>query len=130
MRSKSPGKLILVAECARRKIAQSGSVKQLLHRLQKSDEKMQREKGLKTSDKQHKTDKNMEGIHKNKYKTRISSFSMPLTCSAKEYVQVHCNGDLSKAQPQWVHATKVRLMIPDMRGSKVGPNLRWVMYKE
>ena len=64
-------------------------------------------------------------------KSPNSSPQKPLHMSAKEYVDKFCDGDLNKARPEWwAPLSNVgkggKWMIPDIRGSKVGPIIRWV----
>lgn len=149
-RQKSEGKLVLQAHCAKRKIAQSGSVMQLLERLDKYEKKKMLEAGYAKDVAQIERDeKRDKKAAKNAVKdakrkkdavdgmlqmsTNISSFKKPLTIKAKEYIDTYCDGKLENAQPQWVLGSgkdaESLLKIPEVRGSKVGPNIRWVMYK-
>lgn len=58
----------------------------------------------------------------------LSSMTDPLKITAKEYVEVHCDGDIANATSQYVLCAqgKIKLKIPDVRGSKSGQIIRWV----
>ena len=78
-------------------------------------------------------DKNVKLSKKLKTETKSpnSSPQKPLHLPAKEYVEKFCNGDLSKARPEWWAPRNniekgAKWMIPDIRGSKAGPIIRWV----
>lgn len=118
----SPGKLVLMNACAERGICASGSIKTLIQRLQ-SDEI----KKLGTMDESVKLSKKL----KKATKSPNSSPEKPLHISAKEYVDKFCEGDLSKARAEWWAPRNNpekggKWMIPDIRGSKAGPIIRWV----
>ena len=118
----SPGKQVLIEACAKRGICKTGSIRTLIERLQSDDIKK-----LGTMDKTVKLSKKL----KKATKSPNSSPRKPLNLSAKEYVDKFCGGDLSKARPEWwAPRSNVekggKWMIPDIRGSKAGPIIRWV----
>ena len=152
-RTASPGKQVLKDACEERKISSSGSIKQLLHRLERFDEK---QKSLKVSTPSGKITKSSEKtgkklipkpIHdgkkdkvqkanqkdkKVKKRTPISSPKLPLQMSAQSYVEKHCNNELSKAPPEYVYGSDgvtVKLRVPKVCGSKAGQIVRWVISK-
>jgi hypothetical protein len=118
----SPGKLVLMKACSERGICKTGSIRTLIERLQSDDIKK-----LGSMDKSVKLSKKL----KKATKSPNSSPQKPLHISAKEYVEKFCDGDLSKARAEWwAPANNVqkggKWMIPDIRGSKAGPIIRWV----
>ena len=118
----SQGKIVLMDACGQRGICKSGSIRTLIKRLCDDDIKK-----LGTMDKSVKLSKKL----KNKTKSPNSSPQKPLHISAQEYVNKFCDGDLSKARAEWwAPRNNVekggKWMIPDIRGSKAGPIIRWV----
>jgi hypothetical protein len=118
----SPGKQVLINACAERGICNTGSIETLIQRLHGDDIKK-----LGTMDKTVKLSKKL----KKATKSPNSSPRKPLHLSAKEYVDKFCSGDLNKARPEWwAPCSNVekggKWMIPDIRGSKAGPIIRWV----
>ena len=109
-RKPSESKKILVMECQARKICHTGSTKVLLYRLKKDDD---RKAFAKIEEEKNYPPK------KRKMETGyISSPEEPLIMKAKDFVNNHCDGKLGES---------VKLMKPEIRGSKVGPNIRWVL---
>ena len=118
----SPGKLVLMEACGKRGICKTGSIRTLIERLKSDDIKK-----LGTMDKSVKLSKKL----KNATKSPNSSPQKPLHMSAKEYVDKLCDGDLNKARAEWWAPRNnvekgCKWMIPDIRGSKAGPIIRWV----
>lgn len=139
----------LKAQCIGQGSSQGGGMRQLIARLEKNGSKKAKKEASTTlpavdalplqPDFSPAPDVPIQKtIQKSKRATKVqphskqpSSESNPLTISAKEYVDVLCDGDLSKAAPEYVRGTKeIKRMIPEVRGSKSGPNLRWVMYRD
>ena len=154
-RTASPGKQVLKDACEERKISSSGSIKQLLHRLERFDEKQKSPKLstpsgkiVKSSGKtvkklkplipkpvDGKNDKVQKANQKDKKvkkRAPISSPKLPLQMSAQSYVEQHCNNELSKAPPEYVYGSDgvtVKLRVPKVCGSKAGQIVRWVISK-
>ena len=67
-------------------------------------------------------------------KSPNSSPQKPLYMSAQDYVDKYCDGDLSKARAEWCASRNNvekggKYMIPDVRNSKAGKIIRWVLAK-
>ena len=155
-RTASPGKQVLKDACEERNISSNGSIKQILHRLERFDEKQKLQKFSTHSNtiaKSGKIAKNTKKTKctqngKNAYtvaKTKakqdekkgmkyasMSTPIKPLQMSAQFYVETHCNNDLNKACPEYVYGSDgktVKLRIPKVCGSKAGKIIRWVISK-
>lgn len=125
----SAGKKVLVDACISKDICSTGSIKQLLERLQRHEIKKLGEAGV------QKKKMNVSKKLKKDTSSPNSSPQKPLHLSAKQYVEKICKGNLSDARPEWVIVPKpgkksendmCKWMIADIRGSKVGPIIRWV----
>ena len=149
----SPGKQVLKDACAKRNIPSTGSIKQLLHRLERFDEKQKlqsnpsgkiskssgkvaKKKSLfTTTNKDGKKDtagKDKQKAQKVKKRACISTPSNPLQMSAQFYIEKHCNNVLARAPPEYVYGSDgktVKLRVPKVCGSKAGQIVRWVISK-
>ena len=121
-RKMSPVKSALIATCAKEGLIarKTDSVTTLIHRLSKYE----------------KAPKQLPPLKKNKkpdaIKTLYSSLDNPLPASykAQAFVDDNFNGDISQAGPEWKIGAKekVKLMIPEWRGTKGGHRIRWVLF--
>lgn len=123
-RKMSPVKSALIATCEKEGLIarKTDSVTTLIHRLSKH------EKAPKELDPPVKKNKKPNAI-----KTLYSSPDNPLPVSykAQTFVEDKFGGDLSQAGPEWKMGAKdkVKLMIPEWRGTKGGNRVRWVLFK-
>lgn len=66
-------------------------------------------------------------------KTLYSAQTDPLPASykAQAFVKDKYNGDLSKAGPEWKVGAqnKIKLMMPQLRNTKGGKRVRWVLFR-
>lgn len=121
----SAAKKILMKACETRGICKGGSIKSLLNRIEKHELRQvgRLQKGVSKS-------------LKKATKSPNSSPRKPLRISAKEYIERFCNGDLNNAREEWVDKKpsnksdenkNSKWMKADIRGSKAGPIIRWVI---
>lgn len=122
----SAAKKILIKECESRGICKTGSIKSLIDRIEKHE---LRQVG--------RLQKGVSKRLKKATKSPNSSPRKPLRISAKEYIEKFCDGDLNNAREEWVDKnpsnkddtenTNSKWMKADIRGSKAGPIIRWVI---
>lgn len=125
-RKMSSVKSALMATCEKKGLIarKTDSVTTLIHRLS------QHEKAPAKLDPSVKKKKNKKP---NAIKTLYSTPDKPLPAAykAQAFVDDNFDGDLSQAGPEWKKGAKekVKLMIPELRGTKVGNRVRWVLFK-
>lgn len=123
-RKASPLKATLKEECDKRNIGNTGSITQLIDRLEKHE---QRE--TKT------TSKKLSGAYtmSNTPTCKYSKQGRPVTKSAQAFVDCFYKGNSDQAEnsPEWVMGSsqKIKLMVPAWRNTKGGVRMRWVLFK-
>lgn len=141
-------KASLKERCKANKLSQHGTTASLCNRLWKYQQKTTTGQQAETPKKKafFKHSKQLQlqlpkTITKKSHKRTIDPVNTendPYNIPALKYVNLFFNGDLKKAQkaPVFVERKRVqtgknvtKLMIPDIRSSKVGSIIRWVLYK-
>ena len=122
-RKMSPVKSALIATCEKEGLIarKTDSMETLIHRLAKY-EKAPKELAV--------------PVKKNKKPAAIKTLystpdnPLPVSYKAQAFVDDYFDGDITQAGPEWKVGAKnkVKLMIPEWRGTKGGNRVRWVLF--
>ncbi len=123
-RTPSPLKANLKEQCTKRNIGNTGSINQLICRLEKYEQKGTKKHKLSCASKTGHTPA----------KCTHSKQDTPLNISAQCFVDnfYQDNPDQAEINPEWVMGSnqKVKLMVPKWRNTKGGVRMRWVLFRE
>ncbi|MBI88278.1 MAG: hypothetical protein CMB67_04550 [Euryarchaeota archaeon] len=126
-RKASALKATLKEECNKRNIGDTGSISQLIERLEKHEQKV-----TKTSNKPSCVSNTISKQY-TPTTCKYSKEDTPVNQSAAAFIDCFYKGNADQAEnnPEWVMGSnhKVKLMVPAWRNTKGGVRMRWVLFR-